>query len=230
MLRPVNRYAGWVQRMTLGLMQNPVRGLLHGSAAVASVGGLVVLIVSTVNNRPRMVSMIVFGISLIALYTTSALYHSIPWGERWKARMQRVDHSMIFLLVAGSFTPFAVNLLDGGWRIATLVIVWSAFLIGTVERIVFHRARVWLPVALATTMGCFAVVPLPVMSERLAPIGVGFLLAGGIAYLIGMIAFATKRPRLFPRIFSYHEVFHVLVVAGSLFHFVVVLKYIVPLT
>ncbi len=229
MLRGINRYAVMVQRITLGLMQNPIRGILHGTAALASVGGLVVLIVSTMHDRPRMLSMIIFGVSLVALYTTSALYHSIPWGERWKARMQRVDHTMILLLVAGSFTPFAYNLLDGGWRIATLAIVWSAFLAGTVERLVFHRARVWLPVALATTMGCFAVVPLPVMADRLAPVGVVMLLAGGVAYLIGMIAFATKRPRLFPRIFSYHEVFHVLVVAGSLFHFVVVLKYIVPL-
>ncbi|MDH5421486.1 MAG: hemolysin III family protein [Acidimicrobiia bacterium] len=218
-----------MQRITLGNMQNPIRGLLHGTAAVASVGGLIVLIISTLNDRPRMLSMIVFGVSLVALYTTSALYHSIPWGERWKARMQRIDHSMILLLVAGSFTPFATNLLEGGWRIATLAIVWSAFVAGTVERIVFHRARVWLPVALATTMGCFAVVPLPVMADRLAPVGIVLLLAGGVAYLIGMIAFATKRPRLFPRIFSYHEVFHVLVVAGSLFHFAVVLKYIVPL-
>ncbi|MDH5504950.1 MAG: hemolysin III family protein, partial [Acidimicrobiia bacterium] len=214
-----------MQRITLGNMQNPIRGLLHGTAAVASVGGLIVLIISTLNDRPRMLSMIVFGVSLVALYTTSALYHSIPWGERWKARMQRIDHSMILLLVAGSFTPFASNLLEGGWRIATLAIVWSAFVAGTVERIVFHRARVWLPVALATTMGCFAVVPLPVMADRLAPVGIVLLLAGGVAYLIGMIAFATKRPRLFPRIFSYHEVFHVLVVAGSLFHFAVVLKY-----
>ncbi len=229
MLRSFCRYAVGVQRITLGHMQNPIRGLLHGTAAVASIGGLIVLIISTVNDRPRMVSMIVFGVSLVALYTTSALYHSIPWGERWKARMQRIDHSMILLLVAGSFTPFAYNLLEGGWRIATLAIVWTAFLAGTVERIVFHRARVWLPVALATTMGCFAVVPLPVMADRLAPVGIVLLLAGGIAYLIGMIAFATKRPRLFPRIFSYHEVFHVLVVAGSLFHFAVVLKYIVPL-
>jgi len=229
MLGSFNRYAVRVQRITLGNMQNPIRGLLHGTAAVASVGGLIVLIISTLNDRPRMLSMIVFGVSLVALYTTSALYHSIPWGERWKARMQRIDHSMILLLVAGSFTPFATNLLEGGWRIATLAIVWSAFVAGTVERIVFHRARVWLPVALATTMGCFAVVPLPVMADRLAPVGIVLLLAGGVAYLIGMIAFATKRPRLFPRIFSYHEVFHVLVVAGSLFHFAVVLKYIVPL-
>jgi len=229
MLGSFNRYAVRVQRITLGNMQNPIRGLLHGTAAVASVGGLIVLIISTLNDRPRMLSMIVFGVSLVALYTTSALYHSIPWGERWKARMQRIDHSMILLLVAGSFTPFASNLLEGGWRIATLAIVWSAFVAGTVERIVFHRARVWLPVALATTMGCFAVVPLPVMADRLAPVGIVLLLAGGVAYLIGMIAFATKRPRLFPRIFSYHEVFHVLVVAGSLFHFAVVLKYIVPL-
>ena len=142
-----------MQRATLGAMQNPVRGFLHGSAALASVAGLVVMIVQTVNDRPRMLSMIVFGVSLIALYTTSALYHSIAWNERWKTRMQRVDHSMILLLVAGSFTPFAWNLLEGGWRVATLVVMWSAFALGTLERVLLYRARVWLPVTFATTMG-----------------------------------------------------------------------------
>ena len=219
-----------MQRATLGAMQNPVRGFLHGSAALASVAGLVVMIVQTVNDRPRMLSMIVFGVSLIALYTTSALYHSIAWNERWKTRMQRVDHSMILLLVAGSFTPFAWNLLEGGWRVATLIVMWSAFALGTLERVLLYRARVWLPVTFATTMGWFAVVALPMMADRVGWLAIGLVIAGGIAYTIGMVAFATKRPKLFPRVFSYHEVFHVLVVTGSLFHFIVVLRYIVPLS
>lgn len=217
-----------MQRMTLGAMQNPVRGFLHGAAAIASVVGLVVLIVRTIDEPARMVSMIVFGASMIALYTTSALYHSVNWGERWKARLQRLDHTMIFLLVAGSYTPFAVNLLDGAWRISTLVIVWSAFAIGAVERIVFHRARTWFTVTLATLMGWFAVIPLPAMAERLGTSAIWLLFAGGLTYTVGMVAFATRRPRLFPRVFSYHEVFHVFVVGGSLFHFFLVLRYLAP--
>lgn len=102
-----------MERITLGRMQNPVRGGLHGAAALASIVGLVNLIVRTADNLPSMWSMVFFGVSLIALYTTSSLYHSVPWNGTWKNRMQRLDHSMIFVLIAGSFTPIAYNVLTG---------------------------------------------------------------------------------------------------------------------
>ena len=101
-------------RITLGKMQNPVRGFLHGAAAVAALAGSVGLVmrIPTLGGR---IAASIFGLSMVALYTTSSLYHSIPWRDRWKKRMQRLDHSMIFVLIAGTYTPIAWIAL-GGWR------------------------------------------------------------------------------------------------------------------
>ncbi len=211
-----------MERLTLGKMQNPVRGMLHGAAAVVSVAGLVVLVVRSIGDGPRLWSMVVFGASLVALYTTSSLYHSVPWRPVWKARFQQLDHSMILVLIAGSYTPFAVNVLDGGWRIGTLIGVWTAAVVGIVQKFAWPQVRVWFTITLATLMGWAALAILPEMARSLSTGALVLVLAGGVAYTIGMIAFATRRPRLFPRVFSYHEVFHVLVVTGSVLHFLVV--------
>lgn len=215
-------------RLTLGKMTNPVRGLMNAGAAAASLAGLVALVWLTAGDGPRMLSMVVYGLSLVALYTTSSLYHSIPWRTRWKRRMQRIDHSMIYVLVAGSFTPIAANVLDGAWRIAVLAVVWSVVLVGVIQKIVWPRVRPWFSITLQTSLGWFALVPMVELIRRLSGGAVALIVAGGALYTLGMILFTTRRPRLWPRVFSYHEVFHLLVISASALHFLAVLIYVVP--
>ncbi|MGI9610257.1 MAG: PAQR family membrane homeostasis protein TrhA, partial [Acidimicrobiia bacterium] len=173
-------------------------------------------------------SMVIFGVSLIGLYTASALYHSVPWRETWKKRMQRVDHSMIFVLVAGTYTPIAVNVLDGAWRSVTLSVIWGAAAIGIAQKIAFPKVPDWVSITLQTTMGWFAIVPFLELVEALSNGAILLMIAGGLSYTVGLILLAHERPQLFPRIFSHHEVFHILVVLGSLFHFLMILWYVVP--
>lgn len=215
-------------RIQLGRMVNPVRGLLHGSAAVVSVAGMALLMTRSSPDPVRVFSMAIFGVSMVALYTASALYHSVPWRARWKERMQRVDHSMIFLLVAGTYTPIAVNVLSGGWRTVTLSVVWGAAAIGIAQKIVLPRVHPWFSIGLQTAMGWFAIIPFLELVEALSNGAIALMVAGGLSYTIGLILLATERPQLFPRIFSHHEVFHILVVLGSLFHFLMILWYVVP--
>lgn len=209
-------------------MTHPVRGFLHGSAAIVSVAGMTLLLWRSWEDAPKALSMAIFGLSMVALYTTSALYHSVPWRERWERRMQRIDHSMIFLLVAGTYTPVAFNVLDGAWRLTTLAVVWSIAVVGIVQKIVLPRISGALSITLQTVMGWFAIVPFLELVDRLAGGAILLMVAGGLSYTIGMIIMVTNRPRLFPRIFSAHEVFHVLVIAGSVFHFLMILWYVVP--
>ena len=209
-------------------MTNPVRGLLHGSAAVVSAAGMALLIVRSTPDTARVLSMAIFGVSLMALYTASALYHSVPWRETWKRRMQRLDHSMIFVLVAGTYTPVAMNVLDGAWRSVTLGVVWGAAAIGILQKITLPQVPDWFSIALQTTMGWFAIIPFLELLEALSGGAIALMVVGGLCYTIGLVILATERPQLFPRIFSHHEVFHVLVVAGSLFHFLMILWYVVP--
>ncbi len=215
-------------RITLGKMQNPVRGFLHGAAAVAALAGSVALVmrIPTLGGR---IAAAIFGLSMVALYTTSSLYHSIPWRDRWKKRMQRLDHSMIFVLIAGTYTPIAWIALGGWLRAATLLVVWTIALVGIAQQSFFPRLENTFAIALMTTMGWLAVfIMIPFF--RRAGAGAAVLMAlGGILYTVGMVFLVTNKPRLWPRIFSYHELFHVMVVAATSLHFAATWRYVAPL-
>lgn len=215
-----------MERVTWGRMQNPMRGILHGSSAVAAALGLAFLVTRAWGRPEILAAVVVFGVALVAMFTVSALYHSVPWSERWKARMQRVDHSLIFLVVAGTFTPIAVASLTGTARTVGLMVVWGIAAVGVVLKFVLDHPRTWLSVTLQMVMGASSLLWLPWIADRLGWAAVGLIVAGGIAYLIGTIVFASRRPNPFPRLFGYHELFHVLVIAGSSFHFWAIARYV----
>ena len=210
-------------------MHHPVRGFLHGTAAVFSLVGMIVLAVDTAWDLPRMFTMMVFGGSMVSLYTTSSLYHSVPWKERWKKRMQRFDHSMIFLLVAGTYTPISFNVLTGPWKWITLGVVWGIAILGILQKMLYPKVRNWLSFTLYMVMGWFAVIPVKELFDRLPLEAMVLLIVGGASYSVGMILLIAKRPQLFPRIFSYHEVFHLMVITGTLLHFLMILIYVAPI-
>lgn len=215
-------------RATLGWMQNPVRGLLHGSSAVLSVVGTVALWGRSGGDLGGRGALLVFGLSLVGLFSVSSLYHSVPWGRVWKGRMQRIDHAMIYVLIAGTYTPVAVIVLDGWLRVATLATVWGIAAAGTAQKLWWPGLSDRYSVALQVTQGWLAVPLLALLFERLGAPAVGLLVLGGLLYMLGMLAYASQRPRLWPHVFSYHEVFHVLVVGGSAAHYTMAFAYIAP--
>lgn len=211
-------------------MQNPIRGLLHGSAALAALVGTIYLVARAWGNTAALVGSVVFGIALLAMYTVSSLYHSVPWSEIWKTRLQRVDHSMIYLVVAGTLTPIAIGGLDGAAVWWCLGLVWAIALIGIALKFVMPRVSTKLSVTLQLVMGWTVILWLPQIWSSLGTGAIVFIAVGGLCYTAGTVIFMTKRPRLFPRSFSYHELFHVLVVLASVFHFLAVALYAVPAT
>lgn len=215
-------------RATLGKMQNPVRGILHGTAAVAAAVGAVALWLRA-PSWPSRVALVVFGLGLIALYTTSSLYHSVPWRGVWKGRMQRLDHAMIFVLIAASYTPVAAIALDGAWRWGTLAFVWIIAVIGVGQQALFPREQNTFGIALMTTMGWAAVAIVFPFGQAAGATAVWLLALGGVLYTGGMVMMVTGRPRLWPRVFSAHELFHVCVVVASILHFTVTWRYVIPL-
>ncbi len=217
-----------VDRWTLGPMQNPVRGMLHGGAAVLSLIGGAALVLRP-HTWPGRFAVLVFGLGLVALYTTSSLYHSIPWRRLWKKRMQRLDHSMIFVLIAASYTPVAAFALDGALRIAALVVPWAVAAVGIGQQAFFPRDRNTFAVALMTALGWIAIVLMWPIAAAAGVAAVALIATGGILYTVGMVILVTNRPRLWPRVFSYHELFHVFVVTASAFHFAATWRYLVPL-
>lgn len=214
-------------RARLGKMTHPIRGFLHGTAAVLSLVGGILLVVASPGGALRTLSLVAFALSLVALYTVSSLYHSIPWREHWKARMRRIDHTMIYVLIAGTFTPIAAIVLDGWMRWATLGVQWGIVAIGAVEKLARRSPSRSLSVALQTTQGWLALLLLWPLAHRLPWTALLLIGLGGLLYTVGMVFLVTGRPRLWPRVFSYHELFHILVIAASSLHFAAISVYVV---
>jgi len=219
-----------VDRLTLGKMQNPIRGFLHGGAAVATVVGLVFLIIRAWGSAAALAGALIFGLALLVMYIVSSLYHSIPWGQRWKTRLQRVDHSMIYLVVAGTFTPVAIAVLDGVSLAVSLSVLWGIAATGIVMKSLLPNVKTWLSVSLQLSMGWIAIAWVPRIVEGLGWSAVALILLGGLCYTFGAVIFLTKWPKLLPRSFSYHELFHVLVVTASVLHFMAIWIYAIPAT
>lgn len=214
------------ERWTLGKMQNPVRGFLHGTAALASVAAGIVLLVRSSGGFWAKFAFAVFGLAMIALYTVSTLYHTIPWRQVWKQRMQRVDHSAIFVFIAATYTPIAAIVFDGWIRWLTLAVVWSIALTGVLLLAFRSNTAKGLSVVLNATLGWLAVFLLAPMVDRLPWTAVMWMFIGGGLYTVGMVFLITNRPRLWPRVFSYHEAFHVLVIGGTIAHYLVHFRYV----
>jgi hemolysin III len=209
-------------------MQNPVRGLLHGTAALFSVMGAALLWVRCSGDVSDRVVLLVFALSLVALYTASSLYHCVPWQRLWKQRMQRIDHSMIYVLIAGTFTPVAWIALDGGPCWVAIGAAWGVAVVGIGQKVLWPGLGDGFSITLQTVQGWLAVPLLVPLTARLPWPALALILGGGALYMTGMLLLVTRRPRLWPRVFSYHEVFHVFVVGGSLAHFLLALWYLAP--
>lgn len=209
-------------------MQNPVRGLLHGTAALAALAGTVYLVQRAWDSTAALVGSLVFGLALLVMYTVSSLYHSVPWGAEWKRRLQRVDHSMIYLVVAGTFTPIAIAGLEEPAIWWCLGLVWSIAVVGIALKLVLPAVSTGLSVTLQLIMGWTVILWIPQIWGSLGPEAIVLIAVGGLFYTVGSVIFLTKRPRLFPRAFSYHELFHVFVVLASVFHFLAVALYALP--
>ncbi len=207
-------------------MQNPVRGFLHGCAAVVSVFGAGSLWRAGAGDPGMRAALAVFAASLVGLYTVSSLYHSFPWQDEWKRRMQRVDHSMIYVLVAGTYTPIALCVLDGWLLAAALAATWGITIVGVAQKIFWPHVGHWVSISMQVLQGWLALPFLGIVARTLPAPALWLVVLGGVSYMVGMIFFVTRRPQLWPHVFSYHEVFHVCVVVGSALHYAAIVGYV----
>lgn len=195
-----------------------LRGWLHLVAApVALVAGIVLVALSP--TAPARVAAAVFGLTGVVQFGVSALYHRGAWGPRANATLKRLDHANIFLLIAGSMTPFAVPLLDGHGGGALLWTAWLGAAAGVVFRIVWVGAPRWLYTPSYVALGWVAAFYLPDILAVMGPAVVALLLIGGGLYSVGGLIYALKRPDPSPRWFGFHEVFHALTLAAFTAHY-----------
>src|SRR5579875_3166299 len=197
----------------LGAAKPKLRGWLHLVTSPLALACGVVLIALAPSGRAAL-GAAVFAVSSVLLFTVSAIYHRGTWSEKWQQRLKRFDHANIFLLIAGSYTPFALLALDGLTRTLMLAIVWAAALAGVTFRLFWLSAPRWLYVPLYLGLGWAAAFVVPQLERGAGVSAFVLVVVGGALYTLGGLIYALQRPDPFPRWFGFHEVFHTLTVAA----------------
>jgi hemolysin III len=196
-----------------------LRGWLHAGTFPLSVTAGIVLVVLAPTERAR-ISTAIFAVSAAMLFGVSAVYHRGHWSPRTEGVLKRLDHANIFLIIAGTYTPFAVLLLSPGPARTLLWIVWSGAIGGVAFRVLWVGAPRWLYVPVYLALGWVAVAYLPQLLHGGGPAVLTLLVVGGVLYTLGGIVYGIKRPNPSPRWFGFHEVFHALTVAAFMSHLV----------
>lgn len=192
-----------------------LRGRFHAAAAVAALALTIALGVRSRADPPRLISMLIFGLSMVELYSVSAIYHIGRWGPVVWRRLRALDHANIFILIAGTYTPLCFNVLSGWLRPALLAVIWALALAGAALATLTMRTPRWLSTALYVGMGWVSLLALPAFARELGWGAVALLLLGGGFYTAGAVVYARRRPDPFPRVLGFHEVFHLFVIAGG---------------
>jgi hemolysin III len=196
-----------------------LRGVSHEVAAGLALAAWIVLAFAAASERARIAAN-VYGASLFALFLVSAIYHRPTWPPRARLVMRRIDHSAIFVLIAGTYTPFCL-LLPAATGEKLLALVWAGTAMGILRAVLWVRAPRPLAAAVYVLLGWIVLPVLPALRAALGLGAIALLAAGGAAYTLGAVVYATRHPDPFPRVFGYHEVFHALVVAAAACHFAV---------
>lgn len=205
-----------------------LRGVSHQYAFFAALVAGAVL-VGFAPGRRAVLATLVYAIALAAMFGTSALYHRVAWEPAARRWMRRLDHSMIFLLVAGTYTPFALLVLHGRLATVIMLVVWAGAVGGIVLSLLWVSAPKWASAAVYLALGWVGVAAVP---QMLADAGAGLVVligVGGAFYTAGAVIYALRRPNPVPAVFGYHEVFHALVIAAVALQYAVVAFFVLPL-
>jgi hemolysin III len=210
-------------------LREPVNGLTHGIAALVSVAGLALLIYLARDGRPPVLAaLIVYGITLILVFSASATYHMVDAGPRAMLFLRKLDHSAIYLLIAGSYTPVCLHFFEGFWRWGMIAIIWSLALVGVgVKLFVIHAPR-WVTAGVYLFMGWLSIIAAKQIVTLLPPAALAWLLLGGLFFSVGAVIYMVKKPDLWPGVFGFHEVWHIFVILGAFSHYVVMAAFIAP--
>jgi hemolysin III len=171
---------------------------------------------------------IAYGAAVAFMFGASGAYHRLPWSPRWRPIARRIDHTGVYVMIAGSYTPAGLLVLSGNWRLAVLGAVWSAAALAVLIKVCWIDAPRWLAASLAIAIGWIGVLVLPQLWSSLGATACLLLVAGGLAYTLGGIVYATRRPDPRPDVFGFHEVFHVLVIVAVALQYTAIAIFVLP--
>ena len=210
-------------------LREPVNSLTHLIGAILSLFALIAMLVKGVVNdvsSVAIVSVVIFGISLILLYSISATYHGVITSDKIIFRLRKLDHSMIFILIAGSYAPFCLIALGGSKGTIFFATIASIAVAGILFRMLWFDCPRWLQTALYIGLGWAAIFMIKPLSAVLSPVSLFLLILGGVLYTVGGVIYGLKPKKLQFGKFGFHEIFHIFIILGSLCHFICVFLYL----
>ncbi|TDX52338.1 PAQR family membrane homeostasis protein TrhA [Orenia marismortui] len=212
-------------------VKEPFNAFSHFFGALLSITALVLLVYYANQQASswHVVSFSIFGVSLILLYTASTIYHWLPLSTKGERILKRIDHMMIYILIAGSYTPICLIPLRGVWGWSLLISIWVIAILGIIMKAFWLDAPRWLSTAFYLIMGWLVVIAFLPMIKTIPAAGLCWLLAGGIFYTIGGVIYGSKKPDFLSKYLGFHEIFHLFVLAGSISHFWLMYRYILHL-
>lgn len=211
-------------------LREPVNGFTHLAGAILSFVGLLALVIKTTLTSPTVIditAVIIFGVSMILLYSASATYHLVVSSDKVLKFLRKLDHSMIFILIAGSYTPFCLIALEEAHGWALFIIIYAIAIAGVLFKMLWFKCPRWISTSIYIGMGWMALFIISPLYNAISPQGVFALALGGVFYTIGGIIYGIKPKCLKFKYLGYHEIFHIFVLLGSITHFICVFNYVI---
>ncbi len=208
--------------------REPVNSLTHLIAAAVAAAGTILLAFLARDDAVKLASLCLYSLTLVLMFSSSALYHTIRTGPKAALFLRKLDHSAIYLLIAGTYTPICLHYFTGFWRIGFLAVVWSLGLIGIAVKLFFIHAPRWVTAGVYLLMGWLAIAGVGEIIASMPAGAIAWLLAGGLFFTVGAVIYMLKKPDPFPGIFGFHEIWHVFVILGAFSHFALILMYVAP--
>jgi len=207
-------------------LREPINALTHLVAAGISFIGFFVLLFFGWGDISKVVTFLIYGISLILLFLASGIYHSVISQDSTLLKLRKFDHSAIYLLIAGTYTPICIHFFSGFWQYGMVALIWGLAIIGVLVKIFIINSPRWITAGIYLMMGWLAIIGVQEIIRTMPIPAIFWLVIGGLMYTIGALIYITKKLDIKPGVFGFHEVWHVFVILGAFSHFFVIFRYI----
>ena len=211
-------------------LREPVNGLTHLFAAILALLGLVGLLILGHDSLVKVIALLIYGFSLVLMFSSSAAYHLVKARPRIMQLLRKLDHTAIYALIAGTYTPICLHFFSGFWAWGVLVIIWGLALAGIVVKLFVIKAPRWLTAGIYLVMGWLSLMAIRQILLFMPVGALVCLLLGGLFFTVGAVVYILKKPDFFPGIFGFHEIWHIFVILGCLSHFILIAAYVAPRT
>lgn len=210
----------------LSKFRDPISGSIHLFSSVLAFVGLILMLAASRGQALKIISVAIYGISLVTLFSASAIYHLTTASDITTGRLRKFDHAAIYVLIAGTYTPICINYFSGWLRWGFLALIWGIALAGVIVKLFIINAPRWVTAGVYLVMGWMAVLVIKPMLATMPAGALWWMLAGGLVYSVGAIIYITKKLDFIPGVFGFHEVWHVFVSLAAFCHFVMIYRYV----